>query len=249
MLRPLRHWPLVATAFVAMTALDARPARSGPQAPAGVLKTVAPGALGGSYLRALGPRAASVLAPNSGRLGANVALPYGVRAEDLGLDPVAPGIGRMRASAEKVNAFIDAHPDLHVEVAPPLHLLMDRAGQWVRAIDARKTRGADGRGAMVGLADTGVDVQHAEMRNADGTTRVAWMLDLSLLPLGVHGDLEDKFAVKDDNGKIVNGAVLSRDMIDELLTDIQTGACDESDRKCSPSDEIGHGTQDRKSVV
>jgi hypothetical protein len=140
-LRSLRHWPIVATALVAMTVIDAKPARSGPQPPAGVLKKVAPQALGGSYLRALGPRAASVLAPNSGLLGANVALPYGVRAEDLGLDPVAPGIGRLRASPAKVNAFVDAHPDLHVEVAPPLHLLMDRAGQWVRAFDARKTRG------------------------------------------------------------------------------------------------------------
>lgn len=241
MLRFLRPSALLATALVAMTVTE-KPARSGPQAPAGVLKKTAPSALGASYLKALGPRASSVLAPNSGRIGANVALPYGVRAEDLGLDPVAPGIGRMRASAEKVTAFVEAHPGLHVEIAPPLHLLMDRAGQWVRSVEARKTRGADGRGVMVGIADTGVDVQHAEMRNADGTSRVAWLLDLSLVPLGVHKELEEKFSVKDDSGKPINGAVLSRDMIDELLTDISTGACDEADRKCSPSDEIGHGT-------
>src|SRR5688572_19632130 len=133
MLRFVRHWPVLAVALAAMTMIDARPAHSGPPSPDGVLKKVAPPALGASYLRTLGPRAASVLAPNSGLIGANVALPHGVRAQDVGLDAVAPGIGRMRASPAKVNAFIDAHPDLQVEIAPPLHLLMDRAGQWVRS--------------------------------------------------------------------------------------------------------------------
>lgn len=240
--RFLRRWPIVAMVLVAMTALDARPASSGPPAPTGLVKKISSPSLGASYLRALGPRAAQVLAPNSGLLGANVALPYGVRAQDLGLDPVAPGIGRMRASPAKVGAFADAHPDLHVEIAPPLHLLMDKAGQWVRSVEARNARGADGRGAMIGIADTGVDVLHDEMRDANGKTRVAWMLDLSLLPLGVHKELEEKFSIKSDSGELIQGAVLSRDMIDQLLDDVAQGNCDEADRKCSPSDEIGHGT-------
>jgi subtilisin family serine protease len=242
MLRFLRRWPILATALVAVLALDARPARSGPPAPAGVVKQVASPSLGGAYLRALGPRATEVLAPNSGFIGANVALPHGVPAEALGLDPVAPGIGRMRASAAKVGAFADAHPDLHMEIAPPLHLLMDRAGQWVRSIEARNTRGANGAGVMIGVADTGIDVIHKEMRDASGHTRIAWMLDLSLRPLGVHQDLEDKFSVKDDSGKALNGAVFSRDMIDSVISDLESGACDESQRTCVPTDSIGHGT-------
>src|SRR4051812_32148972 len=77
--------------------------------------------LGASYLRMLGPHALPMLAPGSDTLGALVALPRGSRAEDLGLEPSSPGIGRLRATPERILAFADAHPGVQIEVAPPLH--------------------------------------------------------------------------------------------------------------------------------
>lgn len=243
MLRLPRRFLLAATALAALIALDAKPARSGPLAPLGTVRHVTSPSIGASFLRALGPRATETLAPNSGQIGALVALPPGARAEDLGLDSVAPGIGRLRASASRVDAFAAAHPDLHLEVAPPLHTLNDRAGVWIRSVLARTTRGADGKGVMVGVADTGLDVTHPDMRDENGKSRVAWLLDLSLEPGGVHEELERKFGIKNDSGKVVAGRVFDKADIDGLLEDIRSGACDEKrGQKCAPSDEIGHGT-------
>ena len=244
-----RRFILFAVALVSVIALDARPARSGPAAASSGVRHLTSPSIGANYLRALGPRAVETVAPNSGLVGALVALPRGARAEDLGLDPVAPGIGRLRTSAARVDAFASAHPDLHLEIAPPLHTLMDRTGRWVNATLARQTRGADGRGVMIGVADTGLDVVHDEMRDEDGKSRVAWLLDLSLVPIGRHKELEERFGIKDESGKVVAGAVFSKADIDDLLEDIRSGACREEDAtgkdsgmKCAPSDEIGHGT-------
>lgn len=199
---------------------------------------------GAALLHVLGARAAETLAPNSGMVGALVAIPRGKRAADYGLEEVAPGIGRLRAPPARIEDFGFDHPELRVEVAPPLHPLMDRAAQWVFADVARRERGVDGSGVMVGVADTGLDVTNPEMRDARGKSRVAWMLDLSLEPLGVHADVEKKFGILDaQGGKVKAGAVLSKDMIDTLLKQFDNGSCAESSsRKCAPSDEIGHGT-------
>lgn len=196
-----------------------------------------------ALLQVLGPRATEALAPASGSIGALVALPKGAPAESLGLEPVVPGIGRLRGSPSSIIDFGLAHPGLRVEVAPPLHPLLNRAGQWVASTIARSVRGANGAGVMVGVADTGLDVTHPEMRDENGKSRVAWLLDLSLEPLGIHPDLEEKFGVKDATGKVAAGAVFSTDMIDELLADYDASKCIEKDgKKCAPSDEIGHGT-------
>src|SRR5262249_7430541 len=199
--------------------------------------------IGHHFLRALGARATDALAPSTGLVGALVAIPPSARAEDLGLDPVAPGIGRLHGSPARIESFGAAHPDLRLEGSTPVHPLMHRANQWVLATTAR-SMGFDGSGVMVGVADTGIDVTHPEMRDEAGNSRVAWLLDLSKAPTGIHRALEEKFGIKDDSGKIVKGAVFSKEDIDSSLNDFKAGRCDpKSGRgKCAPSDEIGHGT-------
>jgi subtilisin family serine protease len=199
---------------------------------------------GATLVHMLGARAAETLAPNTGMIGALVAVPKGKTAEDYGLDPVVPGIGRLRAPPARIEEFGFAHPELRMEVAPPLHTLLDRAGSWVLADVARRQRSADGTGVLVGVADTGLDVTNPEMLDANGKSRVAWMLDLSLEPLGVHGDLETKFGIADaQTGAVTAGAVLSKSMIDQLLAKVKNGSCvEKTGQKCAPSDEIGHGT-------
>jgi subtilisin family serine protease len=247
---------VVACAIASAFALDAPSARSSPSiqdAPnTGNSVTAAPviangvvrgSPIGRDFLRALGPRAKDALAPTTGMIGALVGIPKTARAEDFGLEPIAPGIGRLRADAARIDAFAEAHPELRLEMAPPLHPLMDRAGEWVLATTARAVRGIDGTGVMVGVADTGLDVTHPEMLDAAGNSRVAWMLDLSLKPGGRHKDLEEKFGIKDVNGKVASGHVFSKADIDSLLSDIRLGTCQEkTGTKCAPTDEIGHGT-------
>lgn len=187
---------------------------------------------GPALLSILGDRAAMTLAPSSGQIGALVALPRGRRAEELGLDPVAPGIGRLRGSREKLLAFAEDHPELRMELAPPLKLLMDRAGSVTWAEYARRNAKVDGTGTVIGVADTGIDVTHPDLLDERGNSRVAWMLDLSLKPVGIYPELEEKFGIRDDKGNLAAGAVLARREINELL----------ASKSRTPTDEIGHGT-------
>ena len=183
------------------------------------------------FLRMLGPHAARVLAPDSGRIGALVSIPKGSTPASLGITEVVPGIGRFHGSAAQIDAFAAAHPGLRIEVAPPLHPLLKQAGVWTKAAVAAQA-GADGKGALVGVADTGIDVTHPDFLDETGHTRVAWLLDYSLKPIGVYPELEKQFSIKDDMGNLVAGAVLSAAEIDQVIA--QKGV--------TPTDEIGHGT-------
>ncbi|MDB4940765.1 MAG: Ser-type protease [Labilithrix sp.] len=234
-LRPLRVAPVIAQS-------------ASSDAPASVASPVsgfdrAGGAANGvGLVHMLGRHAASTLAPSSGTVGALVRIPPGQHASDYGLDDVAPGIGRLRATPARIEEFGFAHPDLHVEVAPPLHTLLDRLGRWVGSTAAREQRGIDGSGVLVGVADTGLDVTSREMVDLDGRTRVAWLLDLSLVAAGIHPELEKKYGYTDANGNLI-GAVLSRADIDERLTRIGNGSCTATPGlPCAPSDDVGHGT-------
>lgn len=189
---------------------------------------------GAALLRMMGPHAREAFAPRGAPgVGALVRLPAGVHAADVGLREAAPGIGRLYGSPAALLAFADAHPALTLEVAPPLRLLLDSAGRYVGAAQAT-LEGLDGTGAVVGIADTGIDVTHHDFIDASGHTRIAWMLDLSAPPRGKWPDLEKKYGTVDDSGDVVTGAVWDADDIDALLTSGKTSGL--------PQDEVGHGT-------
>ncbi|HEX8796612.1 MAG TPA: S8 family serine peptidase [Polyangiaceae bacterium] len=189
---------------------------------------------GAALLRMMGPRAGEAFAPRGAPgVGALVRLPDGVRAGDVGLREAAPGIGRLYGSPASLLAFADAHPGLTLEVAPPLRLLLDTAGRYVGAVQAR-AEGLDGSGAIVGIADTGVDVTHHDFIDAAGHTRVAWLLDLSAPPRGKYPTLEKQYGTVDAQGNVVAGAVWDAADIDAMLAAGKTSTL--------PQDEVGHGT-------
>ena len=90
-------------------------------------------------------------------------------------------------------------------MSPPLHTLLDQAGLWTNATAAH-IAGATGAGVLVGVADTGLDVTHPDFFDANGNTRVAWILDLSAKAYGKYPDLELKYGYKDASGTLY-GAV------------------------------------------
>jgi subtilisin family serine protease len=191
---------------------------------------------GAALVRLLGPRATdafTVPGAASREIRGRVVLPAGVRASDVGLRELVPGLARLSGSPASIVAFADAHPDLPIEVTPPLHTLLNTASAFVFANQAID-QGLDGTGVLVGVADTGLDVTHPDFLDAQGHTRVAWLLDLSALPRGVHADLEQKFGVAPSAGAVLAGAVWSAADIDAAIASGDTSKL--------PHDEVGHGT-------
>jgi subtilisin family serine protease len=189
---------------------------------------------GAALVRLMGVRAKDAFAPRGAPgMGGLVRLPGGVHASDLGLTELAPGVARLWGDPPTIVSFAGAHPGLSVEVSPPLHLLLDTAAGYVAATAANAS-GSLGKGALVGIADTGIDLTHPDFRDAGGGTRVQWLLDLSSHPIGKHPDLESKYGSTDTSGNLALGAVWSKADIDALLTAGVTSGL--------PQDEVGHGT-------
>lgn len=189
---------------------------------------------GASLVRLLGPHAKDAFAPRSAPgMGALVRLPTGVSAEAVGLQELAPGIGRLWGTPSTILSFADAHPDLPIEVSPPLHLLLDTAVGYVAAT-AVSVAGHGGNNVLVGVADTGIDLTHPSFQDASGGTRIQWLLDLSSPPVGKYPDLEQKYGSTDAGGNLVAGAVWAKADIDSLLKGNAASSL--------PKDEIGHGT-------
>jgi subtilisin family serine protease len=115
---------------------------------------------------------------------------------------------------------------------------LDRLVTNVHTDTASKDFGRTGRGVVVGIVDTGLDLTHPDLLLANHHTRVAYYLDLTQSkPLGHHPDLEKAYGCtdKDANGDYVAPcAVYTASDINSLL---DANAIDSL-----PRDAIGHGT-------
>ena len=184
-----------------------------------------------AILRVLGPRAEALYAPKTRTIGALVSLPSGTSAASLGVVEVAPGIGKLEGGASALLAWSSAHPSLRMEIATPLTTLLDKAAKWTNRAAAQQEFGTYGDGVVVGVVDTGLDVTHPDFIDANGHSRVAWFLDLSVPATGEYPALESQFGVMDATGTIY-GRVMTGADIDAARA---TGAT-------LPIDEVGHGT-------
>jgi subtilisin family serine protease len=153
-------------------------------------------------------------------------------APDSGVSELLVG-GRYRPlwlSADELERFSSDHPQVKLHWAPPRHVLLDQADKWVGASEFREQVGFTGKGVVVGIVDTGVDVSHGDLRFADGTSRVRYLIDFSRPPANLQPELESEYGCTDDT----ECAIFSNQDIDGLLNNGVTG--DE------PRDTFGHGT-------
>ncbi len=116
------------------------------------------------------------LADATGKIPFTAPILAGKDAASVGLVEVAPGIGAVRLDPTEIDAFVAAHPGLVLHAGPPRRPLLDVSKHWVESDTYRNETGRDGTGVVVGVVDTGIDVMHPDLRNSDGTTRVAWLL-------------------------------------------------------------------------
>ncbi len=183
-----------------------------------------------ALLAARGQRPA-VASPGSGRVPVTFRLAPGERAADFGAIDLAPGLAARRVPYGELGAFVEAHAGRRPWVSPPLRPLLDRSGgQWTRANEAH-AQGVRGRGVVVAIIDTGIDVTHPDFLDASGRTRVAWVLDFAREPLGLHPELEASFGCA-NQPKDEGCAVLSAADIDAEIAGASGPA----------GDEVGHGS-------
>ncbi|MBN8612468.1 MAG: S8 family serine peptidase [Deltaproteobacteria bacterium] len=143
-------------------------------------------------MRAIGsarrPRAISIAL-----VVASVALTTQARADDAWRAWIADALAPRSLDGQWLRAW-------------PSRPLLDDARAMVGAELAWERGGTRGAGATICVIDTGLDLAHRDFRDAEGHTRVRWLLDLDADPRGVHDALE-----------VNGGAVWSREEIDDAL--------------------------------
>lgn len=167
--------------------------------------------------------------PN-GALGALIQLPFGASTPP-GMVQAAPGFAILSAPLSTLAELANAHPDWSVTWSPPRRPLLDQAAKTTHSALFRNLTAATGKGTIVGIVDTGFDPMHPDLRDANGKSRVAWVLDFSRQPFGRHPELESEYGCTGNQD--YSCAVLSGEDLDEFA---------ESDSPLLPRDTLGHGT-------
>ena len=147
-----------------------------------------------------------------------------------GLIAVSRRYGILHTTREHAADFLRQEPPPRAYWTAPRRLLMDQAAIWTGAWQYRAATLSTGRGVVVGIVDTGIDVTHDDFRESDGTTRVAWLIDFFGTPLGQHPELEARYGCNQEDGCAVYGRA-----------EINAAIASES-RNDDPEDDIGHGT-------
>jgi subtilisin family serine protease len=126
----------------------------------------------------------------------------------------------------------------------PRRLLMDRARHWIglERLSEQLTEGQTptltGQGVVVGVVDGGIDFTHPDFQDADGTSRIAWLLDFGLPPLGIHPELEHEYGCDGDDAPC---GILGRAELDLMIDGERVATADGLYVSPVP-DRLGHGT-------
>jgi subtilisin family serine protease len=170
------------------------------------------------------------MATDDGRIALHAYVDGDEDARRLGLLPLGPGLAGVRLRPDEIGPFTEARPNVRFGWHPPLRPSLDRSTVWSRVPLYRANTGLDGSNVVVGIIDTGIDVTHPDLRNADGSTRIAWLLDVSRQPTGQHPEVEEAFGCNDES--LGGCAVYDASDIDEAIGSTTS----------VPRDQIGHGT-------
>ncbi len=97
-----------------------------------------------------------------------------VEIENLPALAALPYVRRLQSA--KFKTPLSVNPN---SLLKPLAAANDAANSAIKAAQARSENNVTGKGVVVGMIDSGIDWRHGDFRNADGTTRVKALWDMS----------------------------------------------------------------------
>lgn len=172
---------------------------------------------------------ADLLTDKHGKVHVSAILPPGVSPGAVGLVGFDEDTASKHLSPADVIRLGEQHPEIEIQVGPGLKPLLDVSKGWTQAQAFREATGFDGKGVVVGIVDTGIDIRHADFRNADGSTRIKWLMQTGVAG-GAHPDMEQKYCKDLDT----TCRILSED-------DINAALAKDGDT-AGTFDSSGHGT-------
>ncbi|MCB9643054.1 MAG: S8 family serine peptidase [Myxococcales bacterium] len=115
-------------------------------------------------------------------LHASASLQQDLQQQGISLTAPSNGIAAAWLSPQRLQELLQRPPSGLYALAssPQLRPHLNLSAPLVGAPQARTLYGLDGRGVIVAVVDSGIDLQHPAFRNSDGTTRVLALLDYSL---------------------------------------------------------------------
>ena len=131
---------------------------------------------------------------DDGRALVTVRIPGGAaRLRQAGFEarPLAGDIADLRVTPADLRRVMALPGVITIEERRILHPLLDASAPAIGAPAARAESGLDGTGTLVAVVDTGADFRHADLRHADGTTRIAAILDFMHDRTSLHPELPD----------------------------------------------------------
>jgi subtilisin family serine protease len=197
--------------------------------------TADPAVIGRLGLVAAGHLPADALGTGThdGRALLTVRIPGGsaaLRRAGFDAQALTSDIAQLRITADELRRLVAQPNVVALEERRILRPLLDASTTAVGAPTARAETGIDGTGVFIGIVDTGVDFRHADLRHADGTSRVAAILDFAHPRGDLHPELFDY------NG----GAIWLQPDIDATLAAEAAGA--QPAIPVEEHDTNGHGT-------
>ena len=99
----------------------------------------------------------------------------------------------------KIEALSNLPSVIYIQKPAIAKVKLNKSAEIIQAVKARTQRGVTGENVIVGIIDSGIDIFHHDFRNADGSTRIRYLLDLS------------------EPGTVYRGTVYTEDQINESL--------------------------------
>jgi subtilisin family serine protease len=114
-----------------------------------------------------------------------------LRAAGLAAEPISDTLCQVAARPEELPILL-GHPAIRaIDGARQYRPLLDRSRTLTGARLFNDVLDIRGRGVLIGVVDTGADFRHRDLRRADGTSRITYLMDAGAPRLGSHPEIPD----------------------------------------------------------